>query len=106
MASSTIDRMPSAHATVYSRREGVSSNAIKDGAILVDVQSGACFELNRVGAEVWEQLASGATEGAICDALAQRHTVERAMLASDVRALLESLVAHRLIDARELPTNR
>ena len=32
---------------------------MNDGAILMDMASGDCFELNRLGAEIWARLGKG-----------------------------------------------
>jgi len=63
----------------------VAVRALGDGAVLVNLTTGACFELNRVGFEIWELLASGAKEESICETLAQRYAVDREVLVADVR---------------------
>lgn len=80
------------------RRSGVESRPLDGGAVLVDLTTGNCFELNRIGAEIWELLSQKTTEEAICSALAGRYPVERTELASDVRGLLEALKRHGLVD--------
>ena len=91
---------------VLSRREGIESSALEDGAVLVNMNSGACFELNRIGAEVWSLLASGTTEAAICATLAGRYEVERVVLEGDIRRLLEALVAAGLVEQATTETGR
>ena len=66
--------------------------------MLVDMTTGNCFELNQIGAEIWDLLSPGITEEAICTALAGRYSVERALLAGDVRTLLEELERHGLVE--------
>ena len=46
--------MPLSPRAVFSRRSGVDSRPISDGAVVVNMTSGMCFELNRLGAEIWE----------------------------------------------------
>lgn len=79
-------------------RHKVSARVIEDGAVLVDMGSGAVFELNRIGAEIWGLLGSGATVHVICEALGRRYPVERGLLEADVRGLLDSLVNAGLVD--------
>jgi hypothetical protein len=69
-----------------------------DGAVLVDMRSGACFELNRTGAEVWELLANGATGRSICATLATRYHVPDETIASDVRGIIDALRAQKLVE--------
>jgi|SRR5450432_2683245 len=43
-------------------RPNVAAREINDGAVLVNMGSGACFELNRIGFEIWKLLGSGSIE--------------------------------------------
>ena len=45
--------------------------------MLVDLQTGACFELNRVGADVWERMAAGATLGDTVEAMREKYSIPR-----------------------------
>lgn len=90
--------MPWAAGAILSRRQGVDSRALDDGAVLVDMTTGNCFELNRIGTEIWDLLAPGASEETICAALGGRYRVERTVLAQDVRRLLEELERHELVE--------
>jgi hypothetical protein len=81
------------------RRRDVDSRSLADGAVLVDLMSGVCFELNRVGSEIWDLLGAGATEVSICQALCRRYPIESAVLAADVHDLLEALALRGLIEA-------
>jgi Coenzyme PQQ synthesis protein D (PqqD) len=85
----------------YVPRRGVEARVIDDGAVLVDMGSGAVFELNRIGAEIWKLLGKGATVRRICEALAGRYPVEHRILEADVRGLVDSLVGARLVDISE-----
>jgi len=79
------------------RRTDVESRTVDSGAVLVDMRSGAAFELNRIGAEIWELLRPGTTQTAICDALAARYKVDRVLLEFDVTTLIRSLADAGLI---------
>jgi hypothetical protein len=41
-------------------RPDVAAREIEDGAVLVNMGSGACFELNRIGFEIWKALGARA----------------------------------------------
>lgn len=86
-------------ASFLSRVRDVQTRVLEDGAVLVNLATGACFELNRVGAQVWELLLPGSTESAICEALAERYSVTREVLAADVRRLLIELLQNRLLES-------
>jgi hypothetical protein len=67
------------------------------GALLVDMRSGVCFELNRTGVEVWNLLAKGATIRSLCAALAARYDVREDVINGDVTAIVEALVRQKLV---------
>jgi Coenzyme PQQ synthesis protein D (PqqD) len=79
-------------------RADVAAREINDGAVLVNMGSGACFELNRVGFEIWKALGPGATVGAICQSLGGRYAIAPEVLAADVRSLAEALAGAGLVD--------
>jgi hypothetical protein len=79
-------------------RPDVAAREINDGAVLVNMGSGACFELNRIGFEIWKLLGAGTTVNVICDSLVGRYSVGREVLAVDVRSLAEALVGAGLVE--------
>jgi hypothetical protein len=80
-------------------RPNVAARDINDGAVLVNMGSGACFELNRIGFEIWKLLGPGTTVADICRALAGRYAVGPEVLAADVRSLVDALVGAGLVEA-------
>ena len=80
-------------------RPNVAARDINDGAVLVNTGSGACFELNRIGFEIWKLLGPKMTMAGICEALAGRYAVGPEVLAADVRSLLDALVGAGLVEA-------
>lgn len=78
-------------------RSNVAARDINDGAVLVNMGSGACFELNRIGFEIWKLLGPGTTVASICEALAGRYAVEPEVLAADVRSLVDALMGAGLV---------
>ena len=71
---------------------GVEVRSIGDGAVVLDLSTGNCFELNRVGFEIWELLANGATPKSIWERLKDRYDTAQELLAKDVLRLLDSLI--------------
>ena len=69
------------------------------GGVVVNVRSGAVFELNAVATEVWKLIGDGCSVRAICDRLQGRYAVERDRLESDIMTLLDSLTGRGLIAA-------
>ena len=67
------------------RREQVLSRSLPDRVVLLDPLSGACFELNRVGAELWSRLDGRGTLEDLCRELQARFVVAPEDLRADVR---------------------
>jgi len=72
-----------------------------EGVVLLNVQSGAYFTLNGVGARVWEQIEGGRTREEALDALGRRYPVSRDRLARDVDTLLTRLIDKGLLACGE-----
>jgi hypothetical protein len=70
------------------------------GAVLMNTVTGDCFELNRVGAEIWRLLLAGEATAAIASKLSASYDVPEAAAAADVESLITSLAQHGLIDLR------
>ena len=91
----TLDRL-----TRLVPAEHVEFRAIDGGGMMVDVQSGACFRLNSVGAALWSALAAGRTLGEAVDAVVARYDTTRPIAEDDARRLVAELIAAKLITAR------
>ena len=68
-----------------------------DGAVLINMSTGDCFELNRSGAKIWSLLASGNSVSAIAAAVAADHGIAAEAVEADVRALLAELGRRGLV---------
>jgi hypothetical protein len=83
---------------VFFPRPEVAVREIEDGAVLVNMKSGGCFELNRIGSEIWKLLQEKKSLAGICDSLSARYSIAREVLATDVESLFESLVHAGLVE--------
>ncbi|MEZ4417130.1 MAG: PqqD family protein [Gemmatimonadota bacterium] len=72
---------------------------VSDGAVLLHTESEIYFGLNRVGAQVWEMLATGglSVEGVVRALQKTYPDVEPAALQSDVSELVSQLRANGLV---------
>ena len=82
---------------MYRVSEGVRSTHGQDGAIVLDVQQGQMFNLNRVGSRILELLESGAAEPEIVNVISQEFSASREAVENDVREFIESLRKHKLV---------
>jgi len=62
-----------------------------EGGMLVDLSSSACFGVNHVGADIWEQLAAGRTIEEIALSLAAEYRMDREVAERDVLRLCEEM---------------
>ena len=75
----------------------ISAQRMETGAVLMDAATGDCFELNRVGAEVWEQIARGGDVATMVAGLASRYGVAAEQVSEDVGKLIDQLLARGLV---------
>jgi hypothetical protein len=66
-------------------------------AVLLDLSSGVYFGLNEVGTRIWLLLDEGRDHDDIVEALAAEFDAGREAIDADVRALVETLRARRLV---------
>jgi len=67
--------------------------------MLVNLQTGAAFKLNQVGAAVWKRLDGSSDTAAIVKDLEKRYRVGRDTLVRDVEVLLRDLEQQGLISS-------
>lgn len=84
-------------------RRGVQSRPLSPGALLVDMDTGRCFELNRVGAEVWGILETPTPCGEVYAQIADRYRIGMIQAADEVGKLLDQLLDERLIERGSNP---
>jgi Coenzyme PQQ synthesis protein D (PqqD) len=82
---------------MYRVSDGVRSTHGQDGAIVLDVQQGQMFNLNRVGSRILELLESGSAEPEIVTVISSEFNVSQEVVENDVREFIESLRKHRLV---------
>jgi Coenzyme PQQ synthesis protein D (PqqD) len=76
----------------------------QDGAVLLDVERGAMYCLNPLGAEILELIAAGADEHEIACQLSARYRVEIEMVHADLREFLQTMTRQAIVHRRERAT--
>jgi hypothetical protein len=71
------------------------------GAVLMNAETGAVWELNEVGAEVWTSLAANDPLDAILEAILRKYRAERLVAEADLLALISSLSSGGLIEVNK-----
>ena len=82
---------------MYRVSEGVRSTHGQDGAIVLDVQQGQMFNLNRVGSRILELLEAGSDERYIVSVVSQEFKTDQDVVANDLHQFIQSLKKHRLL---------
>ncbi len=72
-----------------------------DEGVLLNLTTEQYFGLNNMSRAIVDVLKEGADIGTLIDQLLQDYDVERSVLATDVNALIEELLAHQLLVAAE-----
>jgi len=79
------------------QRSGIETRPLPHGALLVDLNTGRCYRLNRVGAEIWTLLQRPLVLDDVCAAVAKKYDDAGATVEGDVRALVAQLLKERLL---------
>ena len=82
---------------MYRVSEGVRSTHGQDGAIVLYIQQGQMFNLNRVGSRILELLESGSEEPDIVNVISHEFNTGREVVENDVREFIDALRKHKLI---------
>ena len=82
---------------MVSRRETMIAADVGNEAVILDIQSGYFFQLNRTAAQVWGLLESQITAGELCAKMAESHLVDSAICRGDVMDFIADMRDRGLI---------
>jgi Coenzyme PQQ synthesis protein D (PqqD) len=92
--------------SVLVRDKGLPATDIDGRSVVLSLDVGSYFDLNRVATEIWGMLAEPCRVGNIFELLSQQHDVDTETLIRDVTPFLQTLIEYRLIrmiDPDEVP---
>lgn len=89
--------------TIISRNPQIISSRMDNEVVMMSIEKGNYYGLNRVGSEIWDKLTEPCSVAGLCDILMKEFNVEKEKCESDVMKYLEKLVAEGLILASEKP---
>jgi hypothetical protein len=78
-------------ADVIRKRSEVTVRSTPNGALLIDLASGRCWQLNRMGADFLSAIDAGKSLGEVLDAMGGRYDVSREVLERDLIRLAQEL---------------
>lgn len=70
---------------------------VDDEVVMLRIQDGLCFGLNRIGSVVWRHLKHETSIGNVCDALLRDYEIDRMTCESQVFALIGELESEHLV---------
>ncbi len=80
-------------ATMLTRSEDILDAEIDGEAVMMSIEKGEYYGLDKIGSEIWEMLAEPRSLAQLCDALLERYDVGPEECERDVVAFLETLLA-------------
>jgi hypothetical protein len=89
--------VPLSLATTVRSNPGLIEAEIDNEIVVLNIESGTCYSLNRVGSRAWGHLAAPIRIGELCARLLSEYKVEPATCERQVLDLLEELRAEGLI---------
>lgn len=83
------------------RSEAIVFTDIDETIVMMDVDEGHYYELDRVGARVWRLVESAPRVAELCEALAAEYEVTAERCREDVEAFLDELNRLRVVQVRQ-----
>ena len=96
----SADRSALSLETVVCTRSNQVSSRVGDELVVLDLDSSLYFSLDPVGARIFELLERPTPLTAVLDAVVAEFDVDAATARADLLALVNSLVAQKLVEAR------
>ncbi len=87
--------------TMLRRKTAVVGADVADDAILLDIDSGYFFQLNRTGAKIWAFVEEPQTLGALTDHMAASYKVDADTCRSDVTEFVADLIERGVLEVAE-----
>jgi hypothetical protein len=75
----------------------IVARQMNQGAVLMNTANGDCFELNVVGATVWEHIGRGTALPVLVETIANQYGVDRETVSADVLRLIEDLARQGIV---------
>jgi hypothetical protein len=83
--------------TILSRSPAVLAAEVDGEVVMMSIERGHYFGLDDIGSDIWKRLELPCTFSALIDGLATDYDADRATIATDVRALLDRMMADDVV---------
>lgn len=85
-------------ATILRRKPGLVAADTADEAILLDIDTGYFYQLNKTGAKIWTLVEEPMAFGALCEAMASAFRVDPETCRSDVQEFVADLLDRGILE--------
>ena len=89
-----------ADATIISRSPSVLSAEVDGGIVMMSIERGRYFSLDRIGSDIWRRIEPPCSFATLIDGLAADYEADRATIVSDVQSLLGHMAEHDIVRLR------
>ncbi|MBV0913039.1 PqqD family peptide modification chaperone [Anianabacter salinae] len=83
--------------TAVSRAEKVLATNLGDEIVMMDLESGAYFNMKDTALRIWDLIETPATLGALIDTLSTEYDVDRETCAKDVKTFIAELQGAEIV---------
>ena len=92
-------------ATILSRPANLVASEIDGEAVILDVDSGQFFQLNKIGSRIWAALAAPMTMRELCRAMEEAFAVDPDTCRRDVLTFVGQMARHGLVATGNVDEN-
>ena len=85
--------------TILQRSDSASYEVVAGEAILIDINTGTYFSLNKIGTEFWEMIDGKQSILQQATTIAERYNVDVPMVVGDLLELAEKMAVDQLVSA-------
>lgn len=82
--------------SILTRGANASYEVVADEAIIIDVNTGTYFSLNKIGTEFWQMLDGQQSVGQHAEQIATNYGVDAAMVTADMLEVAQKMVSDNL----------
>src|ERR1700684_3550714 len=86
-----------ADTTIISRSPSVITAEVDGEVVMMSIEQGQYFGLDDIGSDIWKRLDAPCAFADLIDRLAAHYEADRASIAADVRALLETMAERDVV---------
>jgi Coenzyme PQQ synthesis protein D (PqqD) len=94
---SQATRIDITDATVISRSPSVLAAEVEGAIMMMSINQSKYFSLDKIGSDIWQRIEPRCSFANLIDRLAVDYDADRAIIAADVRVLLDRMVAQDIV---------